>query len=347
MKLIGIGDLFIPCSYIKSGFQALEKDGVEIDTIEWQFDSFDELQKANLLVEQSGCEALEPPVAILEQAKSADILVTHFCPITRNVIDQCPNLKIIGVLRGGYENVNVTYAQSKGIQVMHTPGRNADSVADYTVGMAIAECRNIAKGHYGIKNGEWIREYPNMDTIPDLPGRTFGLVGLGEIGKKVVKRLSGFDMHILVYDPFVKPEQVESLPIELVTLEQLLKESDFVSLHARLTDENTHMIGKAQFALMKETAYFINTARAGLVDEEALYEALRDHQIAGAAIDVFEVEPPGLDHPLVKLENITLTPHMAGGSRDAFFNTPKMLAVELEKVLAKQPSRYLLKETHH
>lgn len=138
-------------------------------------------------------------------------------------------------------------------------------------------------------------------------------------------------MRVLVYDPFMKGEPVFG---EKVDLETLMKESDFVSLHARLTKDNEKMIGKDQLALMKKTAYLINTSRSGLVDESALYEALKAGELAGAAIDVFELEPPGKDYPLVTLENVTVTPHMAGGSKDAFFNTPKKLAALMEKYFA-------------
>src|SRR5512141_248566 len=151
MNLVGIGDLFIPCQYIETGFARLAPFGVNVKTVEWHFDTFDQLQEANLKVEKNGCEAVEPPAEVVEKAVQAEILVTHFCPVTRALIDRCPDLKYIGVLRGGYENVNISYAVQKGIRVFNTPGRNADAVADFTVGMAIAECRNIAKGHHGLK----------------------------------------------------------------------------------------------------------------------------------------------------------------------------------------------------
>jgi D-3-phosphoglycerate dehydrogenase len=329
MKLVGIGDLFIPCQYIVKPFEEFSRFGVEITVLDWKHDNFDQLQYDNLKVEQGGSDAVEPPDYIMEAVHDAAIIITHFCTITRKLIDSCLNLQIIGVLRAGYENINVEYAKKKDILVFNTPGRNADAVADFTVGMMISECRNIAKGHHGLKNGEWIRTYPNYRTIPDLPGRTVGLIGLGEIGLKVAKRLRGFDMQVVGYDPYANKEVAESYRVKLVSLDELLQSSDFVSLHARLTAENRHLIGEREFGLMKPTAYFINTARAGLVDEEALHKALKSGQIAGAAIDVFEKEPPGKDHPLVTLENITITPHMAGGSVDAFYNSPKRLASDM------------------
>ncbi|MBP3436401.1 MAG: 2-hydroxyacid dehydrogenase [Clostridia bacterium] len=338
MKLVGIGDLFIPCEYIENGIKNIEN--VEVHTVEWKLKGFDELQNINLLVEQGGREDFEAPDYLMEAISDADIIITQFCPITKKIIDACKNLKYIGVLRAGYENVNVAYAKEKGIKVFNTPGRNAHAVSDFTVGMIICEARNIARGHHGIKNGEWIRDYSNSGMIPDLGERTVGLIGYGEIGRLVAKKLSGFDMNVLVYDPFYKGDDVN-----LVSLEELMKNSDFVSLHARLTEENKHMIGAKELSLMKKTAYLINTSRSALVDEKALYDALKSKSIAGAAIDVFDVEPPSKDYPLVTLDNVTLTPHMAGGSNDAFINTPKRLIGDMKKAFAgnEKECKFLIK----
>jgi D-3-phosphoglycerate dehydrogenase / 2-oxoglutarate reductase len=339
MKLVGIGDLFIPKEYIESGFKPFEKFGVEIKTLDWKLKDFQELQNINLLVETGGSEAYQVPDYIVNAVRDADILITEFCTVTKNLIDQCPKLKAIGVLRAGIENINLNYATQKNILVFNTPGRNSDAVADFTIGMIIAECRNIAKGHVGLKNGLWNREYPNSFYIPDLPGKTVGIVGLGEIGQKVAKRLVGFDVKMLGYDPYVT-----SAPygIEIVSLEKLMIESDFVTIHARMTKETEKLISRELINKMKPTSYLINTSRAGLVDEQALYEALKNKKIAGAALDVFNVEPPGKDYPLVQLDNVTITPHMAGGSKDAFLNSPKKLAAEMEKLWSKQTSRYLV-----
>lgn len=267
------------------------------------------------------------------------MIITEFCPITRHLIDSCPRLKLIGVLRAGCENINVRYATEKGIAVFNTPGRNADSVADFTVGLLISESRNIARGHAGLKRGEWIREYPNQAYIPELPGKTVGIIGLGEIGRKVARRLAGFDVRLLGYDPYVS-QSPEGL--QLVDLPTLMAESDFVTIHVRLTAETENLISRDLISRMKSTAYLINTSRSALVDEQALADALRERRIAGAGLDVFNVEPPGKDYPLVVLDNVTITPHMAGGSSDAFLNSPGKLAAELLKLRQNQPSRWLV-----
>lgn len=338
MKLLGIGDLFIPSQFIQKGMASLEQYGVEVNTVEWQLDGFEQLQHINLDVELHGPNGFTVPDYILDAAKDVDILITQFLPVGKALIEHCKNLKYIGVLRGGYENVDIEAAKAAGITVFHTPGRNAESVSDFTVGMMLCEARNIARGHYGIKNGEWIRTYPNSADIPDFTGRTVGLVGYGQIGRLVAKKLAGFDMNVLVYDPFVKD-------IPTVSLETIMKESDFVSLHARLTPENEHMIGEKELALMKPTAYIINTSRSGLIDEAALYDALANNRIAGAALDVFDEEPVSKDNPLVTLPNVTVTPHMAGGSQDAFRNTPKLLANDMKHLFdgSDTPCRFIIK----
>lgn len=330
MKIVGIGDLFIPASYIEKGFAPLREKGHLVEVMDWPLKSFDELQNYNLLVETQGCQALQPPQCVFELCADADVIVTQFCTVTRELVDACPKLKAIGVLRGGIENVCSEYAREKGIEVFNAPGRNAEAVSDFTVGMIICEARNIARGHHGILTGRWIRDYSNSGMIPDLPGRTVGLIGCGAIGMKVAKKLSGFDMTLLGYDPFASAERCKEAGIDLVELDELMARADFVSLHARLTAENRHLIDARRLALMKPTAYLINTSRAGLIDEAALVEALRAKKIAGAALDVYEHEPPQPDDPLLALDNVTLTPHMAGGSNDAFFNTPILLRKRME-----------------
>lgn len=330
MKLVGIGDLFIPASYIEKGFAPLREKGHVVEVMDWPLKSFDELQNYNLLVETQGCQALQPPQCVFELCADADVIVTQFCTVTRELVDACPKLKAIGVLRGGIENVCSEYAREKGIEVFNAPGRNAEAVSDFTVGMIICEARNIARGHHGILTGRWIRDYSNSGMIPDLPGRTVGLIGCGAIGMKVAKKLSGFDMTLLGYDPFASAERCKEAGIDPVELDELMARADFVSLHARLTAENRHLIDARRLALMKPTAYLINTSRAGLIDEAALVEALRAKKIAGAALDVYEHEPPQPDDPLLALDNVTLTPHMAGGSNDAFFNTPILLRKRME-----------------
>ena len=321
MKIIGIGDLLIPSSYIEKGFNNFKEKGYELETIDWINDNYEHLQNINLLIEQNGAEAYELEDYIIDACKDADIIITQFCPITKKLIDNCNNLKAIGVLRGGIENINLDYCNEKNIFVFNTPGRNANAVADFTVGMLLCEARNIARSHKLLKEGKWVKEYSNKDYVPDLCDKTVGIIGYGAIGQKVANRLKAFDMKVIIYDPYYKNDDVIK-----VTLEELFKQSDFVTIHSRLTKENEKMINYELLSLMKPTAYFINTARSGLVDEDALDKILSEKKIAGAAIDVFEKEPPGIDYKFMKYDNVTVTPHMAGSTKDAFTYSPVLLS---------------------
>ncbi|WP_273079684.1 2-hydroxyacid dehydrogenase [Selenomonas felix] len=331
MKLIGIGDLLIPSRYIEEGFSRYRAKGVDVEVVDWPLKDYEELQSINLQVETQGSEVYAVPDALIAKLRDAEILITQFCPITKKVIDACTKLRFIGVLRGGYENVNVSYAVQKGITVYHTPGRNATAVADFTVGMILGECRNIARAHANLKEGRWVRDYANAASVPDLEDKTVGIIGLGQVGQKVAKRLRGFDVRLIGYDPYV-----DVLPDDVtrVSFDDLLVQADFVTIHGRLTEETKGLMNARAFSLMKPTAYFINTARAGLVDEAALYAALKEKRIQGAALDVFEHEPLTGDDPLVGLDNVTITPHLAGGTVDAFLHSPVLLSREMEGSLS-------------
>jgi len=339
MKIVGIGDLLIPGSVIEKGFENFTAKGIAVKTVNWYQDSYEALQKINLQVETEGSETYNVPDEIIAAVKDADIIITQFCPISRKVIDHCKNLQIIGVLRSGYENINIRYATEKKILVYNTPGRNATAVADFTVGMLICECRNIAKSHMNMKNGHWVRDYSNAAAVPDLNHKTAGIIGLGQVGQKVAQRLHGFEMNILGYDPYVK--EVPDY-IKLVSLEELAQNADFLTMHTRLNKETERMINADFLRSVKPGAYFINTARSGLVDEQALYEALVSKRIIGAALDVFDVEPPPKDYPLLTLDNVTVTPHLAGGTVDAFLNSPKLLAKEMIQYLDGKMSRFIV-----
>ena len=328
MLIVGIGDLLIPSSYIEEGFKTFKENDYKLKLINWDLKDYEELQHINLLVEQNGAEVYEVKEDIIEAIKDADIIITQFHPITKKLIDNCPNLKIVGVLRGGVENINLDYCNEKGIKVFNTPGRNGNAVADFTVGMILCELRNIARGHKTLKEGLWVKEYSNKDYVFDLCDKTIGIVGYGAIGKKVAQRLKAFDANIIVYDPYYQNDDVKK-----VELKELFKQADIVTIHSRLTKENEKMINYELLSSMKKSAYFINTARSGLVDEDALDKVLKDKMIAGAAIDVFEEEPPGKDYKFIKYDNVTITPHMAGTSKDAFTYSPVLLAKDMYEEL--------------
>lgn len=330
MKLVAISDHYIPHDIMKRGLVSLEELGVDVEVRRWEHETLVELQEANLAVEQGGPDAVNLPPELFENLDDVEILVSQFTPIPTRMIEAAPSLKVIGVLRGGVENIAVGLATKRNITVLNTPGRNARAVAECTLGLILTEVRNLARSHACLMRGEWRREFANGMAIPELNEKTVGLVGYGAIGRLVAHYLEAFGSRILAFDPYC---QGDSSPAELVDLPTLIKESDVVSLHARLSPETQHLIGAAELAMMKPTAILVNTARSGLVDEKALVEVLQQKKIMGAALDVFDEEPLPPDSPMLELDNVTITPHLAGSTIDAFLNSPKMMAGHLARML--------------
>jgi phosphoglycerate dehydrogenase-like enzyme len=227
-------------------------------------------------------------------------------PYTRRVIAAHPRLRVIARAGVGYDAVDLKAATDHGIAVCITPGTNQDSVAEHTFALILALAKDLINQHQGTRAGRW----PRRSNLP-LRGRTLGIVGLGRIGKAVALRGSAFGMRLIAYEPYPDAEFVRQQDITLVALELLLREADYVTLHTPLNEQSRHLINRRTLALMKPSAYLVNTARGGLVSETDLLAALRAQQIAGAGLDVFEDEPPGVN-PLLELENVVLTPHAAG-----------------------------------
>ena len=225
-------------------------------------------------------------------------------------------LQIIGSCRTEPVNIDVQAATEAGIPVVYAPGRNARAVVEFTIGLIIAESRNIARGHLALAQGIWRADLYLYDNAPrELAGQTIGLIGFGHVGSMLPSYLKPFGVRVLAYDPYVHGAVFAERGVERVTdMADLLAESDIVSLHARVTPETIKFIGEKQFRQMKRGAYFVNTARGPMVDYDALYRALTDGHLRGAALETFASEPPPPDWPLLKLPNVTLTPHIAGCS---------------------------------
>ena len=331
MKCLAIADLFINKAMMEAGLNALRDKGIDVEVREWSHDSIEKLQEDNLRVEQEGAEAVTLPTALLEGADDVEILITQFAPVNTAVLDKLPKLKYIGVLRGGVENVNQQVALARGIEVMNTPGRNARSVAEFTVGMMLAEMRNIARSHDALRDKFWRKDSPNHQAIPELGGKVVGLVGLGHIAQLVAGFLSAFGTEIIFYDKYVSGhERYEKVD----TLDELVTRADVVSLHARMTPETENLINAHHFGLMKSSAIIVNTARSGLINERDLIDALQTGKIMGAALDTFDDEPLPDDSAFYLLNNVTITPHIAGSTLDAFSNSPKLFAEILLKKLS-------------
>lgn len=342
IKGLLLGDAMIPVSGFNAAWDKYlsEFGGVSFSG-DWE-PSWDKLQFRRLEVEKQGPEIEPADPLVLAHGKDCDLLAGLFIPVSSKVMEAMPKLRIVGVSRAGLENVNLEKATEREVLVFNVMGRNAHAVSDFAVGMMLAECRNIARAHYAIKNGQWRKTFSNNDNIPEMGGKTIGLVGFGFIGSLVAKKLSGFEVKVIVYDPYADPARIKAAGCTPVGLEELFKNSDFISLHARLTDENKKMVNKELLSLMKPTAYLINTGRAGLVDQDALAAALKDKKIQGAALDVFTTEPVPADSPYLALDNVTLTSHLAGTTSDALTNSPFLLMEDIAKFLKGEEARFMV-----
>lgn len=342
IKGLLLGDAMIPAQGFDDAWgRHLNVFGDYVFAGEWE-SNWDNLQKRRLEVEKYGPEIEPCDPFVIKYGKEADVLLGLFVPVSSKVMTEMPHLRVVGVCRAGLENVNVEEATKRGILVFNVMGRNAHAVSDFTVGLMLAECRNIARAHKAVFEGQWRKTFSNSDFVPELRNKTIGLVGLGYIGKLVAKKLSGFNVNIVVYDPYAEKKDIEKAGCSLVGIKELFKESDFISLHARLTDDNRGFINADLINMMKPTAYLINTARAGLIDDKALVDALRKKKIAGAALDVFTTEPIQQDSPYLKLDNVTLTTHIAGTTSEALVNSPFLLAEDISNFLKSGEGKFIV-----
>ncbi len=246
---------------------------------------------------------------MIEVVKDADAIVTVYAEVTEKVINSAEKCKIIVRTGIGVNNIDIDAATKRGIYVANIPDYCFDEVSDHALALALALARKVVILDKKVKNKEW--NFEGAQPILAMRGQTFGLVGFGNIPKEVARKVKVFGFEVIAYDPYVKPEDAQALGVKMVDLETLLKESDFVSLHAPLTEETRHMINEKTLRIMKPTAFLINTARGPLVDEKAIYKALKEKWIAGAGLDVLEQEPPAADNPLLSLNNVIITPHAA------------------------------------
>jgi D-3-phosphoglycerate dehydrogenase len=259
------------------------------------------------------------PVDILApHLEGIDALVVHLAPVSRNAIAAADRLRAVGCARGGAVNLNMASINARGIPVFFCPGRNAQAVAEYIMGGVLGLTRGIAAGAAGIAAGRWRLDLYTFPLAgPELPGRTCGLVGFGLVGRAFAPIARGFGLRLLVHDPYVDPETIRAAGAEPAGLDEVLAESQIVVLAARLTDETRGMIGARELAWLRPDCIFVNPARAELVDTAALVDLLERRAIAGAVIDVFSPEPPVMGNRLLALDNVLLTPHIAGATKGA------------------------------
>jgi len=281
-----------------------------------------------------------PRNVILSKVRNVDGLLCLLTDsIDSKVINEGRRLKVISNCAVGFNNIDVEAATKHGIYVTNTPGILTETTADCAWALLFAVARRIAEADQHVRSGKWVHAWgPRMFLGSDVHGKTLGIVGLGRIGSAVARRAKGFEMNIIYYDTKRRDELEIELGITFKSFEEVLSEADFVTIHVPLTEETFHMTGRRELSMMKRTAYLVNTSRGPVVDEEALYTALKERIIAGAALDVFEQEPINPQSPLLELDNVVLTPHIASASVETRTKMATVAAKNLVSVLrGKEP----------
>lgn len=263
------------------------------------------------------------------------LLIRSGTKVTADVIENAKNLKVIGRAGVGVDNVDIGAASKRGIIVMNTPGGNTISTAEHTMTLMLALARNIAPASASLRNKLWERKkFKGTEVF----GKTLGIIGLGRIGTEVAKRALAFGMKVVAYDPFLSAKKAERYDIESVDLNRLFEISDIITVHTPMTNETKGLIGKKAFKKMKKGVRVINCARGGIVDENALYEAVKSGKVAGAALDVYEKEPP-TESPLLELDNVLMVPHLGASTVEAQENVAVDIAHQVVDVLKGGPIR--------
>lgn len=253
------------------------------------------------------------------------LIIRSATKVTAEIIDAATNLKVIGRAGSGLDNVDKTAATKKGIVVMNTPGSNTMTTAEHTIALMISLARQIPQASISMKAGKW--EKKKFMGV-ELYKKTLGVVGIGNIGSQVAKRMQGFDMNVIAYDPFLSEDKAKTMGIEKVDLHELFRRSDFITIHTPLTPETKYMINKETMKLMKDGVRIINCARGGIIHEKDLYDALAEGKVAGAALDVFEKEPPE-NNPLLTLDTVISTPHLGASTKEAQENVAFAVAEQV------------------
>jgi D-3-phosphoglycerate dehydrogenase len=268
---------------------------------------------------------------LIEALQGAEALIVRSgTKVTRRVLESVPSLKVVGRAGVGVDNIEIDAATRAGVLVMNTPMGNIQSAAEHAVALLLACARNVAHGDRGLHAGRWDR---SKCTGVEVDGKILGIVGLGKVGSIVARMVAGFNMKILAYDPYCSAGRAESMGAELVEIDELLKRSDFVTLHVPLGTPTAGMINKDSLALMKPNARLINTARGGLIVDEDLVDAVSNGVIAGAALDVFHVEPLPQDSPLLTQDGITVTPHLGASTDEAQVRVAQDIAAQIANYL--------------
>jgi D-3-phosphoglycerate dehydrogenase / 2-oxoglutarate reductase len=323
------GDHFVRSDILEDRLRRAVGDRHELGvgrlTLPWPLEPFGRVGEVD--------EASDAEDDVLSLIADAEIVVTQMAPMTARVLRAARSLRLIVCTRGGPVNVNVDAATERGVIVCNTPGRNAVAAAEHAVTLILGVLRSIPYNHASVAGGQWRSDLYAYDKCGlELGGATVGLIGYGAIGRRVATILRSFEANVIVSDPYVSAADL--LPgMEMVELAELLERSDIVSLHSRLTPATSGMINRDTIAQMRPGAYLINTARGGLVDYDAVADALDAGRLAGAGFDVFPTEPVPADWPLLSSEKVVLTPHLAGATRQTAHRAAELAAAAVRAYL--------------
>ena len=342
-RVLAIGDPFMPSNCFAEALAGL---GDAVAVTEFQITRTD-AEPPRTDSEHRIREYAGDPANVVRAVPGHDIVVVHGAPVTAEVLDAA-DLRLICCARGGPVNVDVAAATARGIPVANTPGKNAEAVAELTIAFALMLIRGVPRASRQLTDGGQlaVSTYEGREFIGrEAPSLTLGLVGLGHVGREVATRARALGFRVLAFDPAFDPAPIAASPtaaagsagpagVELVAFDDLLAESDLVSLHARATAENRHLFGSKEFARMRPGSAFINTARESLVDESALAEAINDRQLSGAALDVVEAAVQGGRHPLLDLPAVFVTPHIGGATEETLTRGARLAAAAITATLA-------------
>ena len=337
MKILVVGDSFVPVPVFKSGLAQLQRDH------EVEYFQLDEGRTPNPQTESPHAirEYLGTPDQVAQRVGEADILVVHGAPVTAEVLEAGTRLKLVCCARGGPVNVDIDAASARGIPVVNTPGKNADAVADQTIAFMIMLARGFPRAQRFLLDGGTVGEsaYEGAQFLGhELGGHVLGLVGFGNVARRVCGRAVAFGVKVVVYDPYVRVDALDRVS-QVDSLRELLAVADFVSIHVRASAGTEKLMGRDEFAAMKDGAYFVNTARETLVDEDALMAALKSGHLAGAALDVVRSRADHSRHPLLGLENVVITPHIGGATHETLLRGVTMVAAEIERFVNHEPMK--------
>lgn len=279
---------------------------------------------------------------LIASLRGAEVALTQMAPFTARVFDACPELRFIGVCRGGPVNVDLEAATRAGVVVSFAPARNAQAAAEFAVGLMLAAMRKIAVADGELKNGQWRGDYYTYaQTGREISGNTIGLVGYGAIGRIVAKILQAFGARVLAYDPYANVEAAAAEGVSVLPLEDVLRASNVISIHARLTPETHHLLNAENLALLPHGAVLVNSARGGLLDYAPLPALLESGALGALALDVYDEEPPGPTWPLFSAPNVVMTPHLAGATRQTAERAARVIAHEAALFLAGERPLYV------